>query len=402
VELQARTAVAMVVTIGAAVACLAAVGLAVGALAPSGAMAQTVSIAAAVVVAFLSGVMTIGMTTPAWMEAISSAFPIRHLVRALRDQFDPFATGAGWDPVALAVFAAWGVGGVAVAAWALRREPSSTGGAVAERPRAAGHRGLAAIAPGRPSPVALVLGQHRWASTTARRDVGWVAFAVGMPVGLYALMATQMAGTDFVQVGVPFVLFFAVGMAAYGAAITAFLNMPESMATARDRGLLKRLRGTPLAPWQYLAGRTTAVLWIAILTGALVFATGMLFFGVVVPVAAVPLALVVFLLGTLTLAACGYALAALAPSGRALGVIGLAILLPLSFVSDIFPIGGVLPEVLTTVGSLFPLRHFVHALSAAVAPSGPTVAWANLAVMAIWLIGAGVVAVRRFNWEPRR
>jgi ABC-2 type transport system permease protein len=119
-------------------------------------------------------------------------------------------------------------------------------------------------------------------------------------------------------------------------------------------------------------------------------------------VAAVPLALAVFVLGTLTLAACGYALAAVAPSGRALGVIGLAILLPLSFLSDVFPVGGALPDVLTTAGALFPLRHFVHALTAAVGPSGPAVAWANLAVMGMWLIGGSLVAVRRFNWEPRR
>jgi ABC-type multidrug transport system permease subunit len=222
-----------------------------------------------------------------------------------------------------------------------------------------------------------------------------------MPVGLYALMASQMAGADFLQGGVPFALFFAVGMAVYGAAVTAFLNMPEVMATARDRAILKRLRGTPLAPWQYLAGRTTAVLLIGLLTGILVFATGMVAFGVVVPVAGVPLALAIFLFGTLTLAACGYALAALAPSGRALGVIGLAVLLPLSFLSDVFPVGDALPDALKTAGSLFPLRHFVQALTAAVGPTGPEIAWGSMAVMTLWLVGAAFVALRRFNWEPR-
>jgi len=402
VQPQARSAVATVVTIGVGVGCLAAVGLAVGALAPSGTMAQTFSIASAVVVSFLSGMMTMGLTAPAWMDAIASAFPLRHLLRSLQDQFDPFATGAGWDPVALAVLAAWGVAGVVVAAWALRREPGAAAQAARVHDAAVVRRGLRAAAPGRPSAMSLVLHQNRWASMAARRDVGWVFFAVGMPIGLYALMASQMSGGQFEQGGLRFNLFFAVGMAVYGAAVTAFLNMPEAVATARDRGVLKRLRGTPLAPWQYLAGRTTAVLWIGVLTGILVFATGILAFGVTVSLAAVPLALAVFLLGTLTLAACGYALAAVAPSGRAMSVIGLAILLPLSFLSDIFPVGGAMPELLTTVGALFPLRHFVQALTAAVGPSGPAVAWVNLAVMAAWLIGAAFVAVRRFNWEPRR
>jgi ABC-2 type transport system permease protein len=392
VQLQARTALATIVTIG----------LAVGALARSATLAQTFSIASAVVVSFLSGMMTMGLAAPAWMDAIASLFPVRYLLRSLQGQFDPFATGAGWDPVALGVLAAWGAAGVLVAAWALRREPRSAAAPAVARDRAGAHRGLRSTEPGRPSATALVLNQHGWASTAARRDAGWVFFAVGMPVGLYALMASQMGGTDFEQGGLPFALFFAVGMAVYGAAVTAFMNMPEAVATARDRGLLKRLRGTPLAPWQYLAGRTTAVLWIGVLTGVLVFATGILAFGVTVPVTAVPLALAVVLLGTLTLAACGYALAAVAPSGKAMGVISLAILLPLSFLSDIFPVGAAMPEALTTVGSLFPLRHFVLALTAAVQPAGASIAWASLAVMAAWLIGASIVAVRRFNWEPRR
>jgi ABC-type multidrug transport system permease subunit len=402
VQLQARTAIATVVTLGLGVGCLAAIGLAVGALAPSAAMAQTFSIASAVVVSFLSGMMTMGLAAPAWMETVAAVFPVKHLLRSLQGQFDPFASGAGWDLVALAVLAAWGAAGILVAAWALRREPRSAAAPAVARDRAAAHGGLRATAPGRPSPMALVLDQNRWASTAARRDAGWVFFAVGMPVGLYALMASQMGGTEFQQGGVPFALFFAVGMAVYGAAVTAFMNMPEAVATARDRGLLKRLRGTPLAPWQYLAGRTTSVLWIGILTGILVFATGILAFGVTVPAAAVPLALAVFLLGTLTLAACGYALAAVAPSGRAMGVIGLAILLPLSFLSNIFPVGGAMPDLLTTLGAVFPLRHFVEALTAAVHPDGPSVAWANLAVMSAWLIAASFVAVRRFSWQPRR
>jgi ABC-type multidrug transport system permease subunit len=402
VQLQARTAIATIVTIGAGVGCLAAIGLAVGALAPSGTMAQTFSIASAVAVSFLSGMMTMGLTAPAWMDAIASVFPVRHVLRSLQDQFDPFTTGSGFDPVAFAVLAAWAAAGIVIAGWALRREPRSAATTAPRYRTPAGRRGLQATAPGRPSAIALVLQQTGWASTTARRDVGWVLFAVGMPVGLYALMASQMSGTQFEQGGLPFALFFAVGMAVYGAAVTAFLNMPEAVVTARDRGLLKRLRGTPLAPWQYLAGRTTAVLWIGTLTGALVFATGILAFGVTLRVAAVPLALAIFLLGTLTLAACGYAVAAVVPSGRAMGVIGLAILLPLSFLSDIFPFGGALPDLLATVGALFPLRHFVQALTAAVDPDGASVAWRDLGVMVLWLVGAAFVAVRRFGWEPRR
>jgi ABC-type multidrug transport system permease subunit len=401
VQIQAQTLAASVVTVAAGIACLAAIGLAVGALAPGGSTAQTFAVASAIVVAFLSGLMTFGLTPPAWMDAVGSVFPVAHILGPLRDQFNPFLEGSGWDLGALGVLAFWGISAVVVAAWALRREPASRGTAVTAA-RGPARRALPVGEVARPSAVSLVLDQIRWATTSARRDVGWVFFAIAMPVGLYALMAMQMTDADFRPRGMAFAVYFAVGMAAYGASITAFVNMPEAVATARDGLLLKRLRGTPLAPWQYLAGRTASVLWIALVTAILVFGAGVLFFGVEIAPAGVPLAVAVLLFGTLTLAACGYALAALAPSGRAMAVLSLALLLPLSFISDVFPFGGTMPEWLTATGSVFPLVHFVHALAGALDPAEASLEWADLAVLAVWLVGAALVAIRRFRWEPKR
>src|SRR5690606_40153392 len=132
-------------------------------------------------------------------------------------------------------------------------------------------------------------------------------------------------------------------------------------------------------PWQYLAGRTSSVLWISLLTGVLVFAVGVGFFDVEIRPGGIPFALVVLLVGTLTLAACGYALAAVTPNAKSTAAIGLGILLPLSFYSDVFLIGGS-PDWMGQVGSVFPLRHFVHALAATLDPSGVSLPWANLAV----------------------
>jgi hypothetical protein len=401
VQIQWRTVPATIVTLALGVGSLAALGIAVGAIAPSASVAQAFSIASAVVVMFVSGMMTVGTVLPTWMETIGSLFPVRHMLTSLQEQFNPFLGGSGWDPVSLSVIAIWGVAGVVVSAWALRREPRSMSAPVVARQVGAARRSLTASEPGRPGTFTQVLDQSRWANTGAWRDAGWVFFAVAMPVGLYALMGSMYGDTGIRPNGMPMVFFFACGMTAYGAAVTAFVNMPEAVAAARDRGVLKRLRGTPLAPLQYLAGRTAAVIWIALLTGVLVFATAIGFFGARVAIEGVPLGVAVVVLGTLTITACGFALAAVAPSGRAMGVISLAILLPLSFFSDVFLIGGT-PEWMGTVGSLFPLRHFVHALAASLNPEGAAVAWTNLAVMGVWLVGATIVAVRWFRWDPKR
>ena len=377
-------------------------GLAVGVLAPSASSAQTFAMATAVAIPFLSGLFMVGANPPAWLDTVGSLFPVRHLLTTLQDQFNPFLAGSGWDPASLAFVAAWGVAALLAATWGMRRE-AVTAVSGARRPAHAAAAGRARDTGehARPGAVALALDQANWATRGSLRDFGVVFFAVAMPVGLYALMSAMYGQTDFRPQGRPFSFFFACGMAVYGIAVTAFINMPEAVATARDRLVLKRLRGTPLALWQYLAGRTGSAIWIGLATAALVFIVAIAFFEARIDGGGIVLALGVALVGTLTLAACGYALVAIAPSTKAVTAIGLGLLLPLSFLSDIFLVGGT-PDWMGSVGALFPLRPFVHAMASALDPAGASVAWTDLAAMAVWLVAATAVAMRFFRWEPKR
>jgi ABC-type multidrug transport system permease subunit len=225
-------------------------------------------------------------------------------------------------------------------------------------------------------------------------------FAVAMPAALYAFIMTidypERVGPDRVPVG----LYSAAGMIAWGAAFTAFINLPQAVATARDRGLLKRLRGTPLTPAVYLLARTVSALWIAVLTGALVVAIGLVFFDLSIAWAGIAVAVGVLLLGTLALGACGFALAAVVPNAKAMGAIGLGILLPMAFFSDVFVSEGA-PAWMGTVGSIGPMKHLADSLTAALDPAGPTVSWTSIAVLTAWLLAAGVVAARTFRWDVR-
>ncbi len=399
VQIQWRTAFASLVTLFAGVGCLAAIGLAIGGLASSAAAAQTFALGSVLILAFLSGLFTTGGAPVGWMATLGSIFPVRPLVVSLQDQFDPFVSGDGWNVATLAVLAVWGFAGVFVATWALRREPKALAGPIVVRRAPIALDGAREVARGRPRAVALVLDQTRWANTGARRNISLVGFAVAMPVGLYALMAAQYGDQPFSVAGVPFVLYFAAAMAAYGASVTAFVNRPASVARARDAGLLKRLRGTPLPSAHYLTGETLSALWIALLTAVLILACGVVFFHVTIAPDGLLIGLAVLLFGTLTVAACGYAVAALAPTGNATGIVALGILLPLSFVSGVLFVGDA-PDWMAAIGSFFPLRHMVLALTAALDPAGSSVAWPNLAVLAAWLVVGSLIAVGRFRWEP--
>lgn len=399
VQIVSRTALASVVTIAVAIACFASLGLAVASVSPSATFAQAASIGSAVVVTFLSGMYSEGAQAP-WADRIAGVLPLKPFDDALAAQFDPFGSGAGWDLSALAVMAAWTGAALVVAVrafgWDARHSRGRTRDARPSKP-AGGAVTSPVVVVDRPTAVSLLLQQVGHTTVAAWRDPGWVFFAVALPLGLFSYNMANYGDSGIELHGASYVVAFAAGMITWGAAVTAFVNMPEAIAHARDEHVLKRLRATPLAPSQYLAGRVVSALWIALLTGALVVSVGVAFFGLRPDWPAVPAAVGILLLGTATMAACGIALSSVLPSSKAMSAVALGLLLPLSFFSDIFVIVG-LPGWMTTVGSLMPLKHTANLLTTLMEPDLAT-SWTSVTVLVVWLVGAGWLAVRTFRWD---
>jgi len=425
VQVRAETALALAVTVLVGILSFSALGLAVAMLATTAAVAQAIALGTSIVLAFISGLFIVGGELPSWLSNIAGVLPLKPYADALTAQFDPFLAGAGWDLSALAIIVAWGSAGAVVAIWAFRRQPAAqpardrsdrspadAGRSASAQP--AGKPGHAEQVPRerpdlaradavttvkRPSALRLVFDQARAANRATWRDPGSFLYVV-VPVGLYALLLTTQ-GDVRLPGGMPFATFFAASMITWGAGTAAVLNLPEAVARARDRGVLKRLRGTPLAAGWYLAGVTAAALALTYFVAVLVVTTGWAFFGLRISVVGLLLGVLVILLGTLTLSACGFLLAAVVPNSRAVGAVGLMILFVLAFVSDIFTVG-IEQDWLRFIGAVFPLKHLQGALAAVWDPAGPVFNWVDYAVLLIWAAGATVLAVRLFRWEPRR
>ena len=60
---------------------------------------------------------------PGWISFVGDLFPVKHLSLALQASFNPFESGAGWEPGHLAVLAAWGLFGVLISLRFFRWEP---------------------------------------------------------------------------------------------------------------------------------------------------------------------------------------------------------------------------------------------------------------------------------------
>jgi ABC-2 type transport system permease protein len=194
--------------------------------------------------------------------------------------------------------------------------------------------------------------------------------------------------------------FFTPAIIVFAVITATYTNLAMSVAIARDDGILKRIRGTPLPAWAYLAGRILHSVVIALLLVIIVAAFGAIFYDVKVPWTHLPELLLTLVLGAATFCALGLALTAFVPNADAAPAVVNATILPLLFISNVFIQLDGAPAWIDAVSSFFPVRHFADAMLDVYAGTG--LAWSDLAVMAAWGMVGILVALRFFSWEPRR
>ena len=378
----------------------AALGFAVAAVSRSSQTVLSSTMGAVVLLSFVSEVFAFEGALPRWAELTGLVFPLRHAVEALALPLALDVTGAGLAWGNLAVLVAWAVVGGLVATRALGAERAVATGRAMRRGAATDTRdvgaGRSVLRSGGPGPTGMVWGQLRHANRSVWREPVYAFFALAFP-SLFVVLLPLVIGDPEVD-GLAFSVWMTTGMPVFGLALIAYVTLPETVASARDRGVLKRLRGTPLPAWAYLAGRIASTFWIVALAVSIVLLLGWLVHDVT-PVAAGWLPLVVTLaLGTACLAALGLAVASLVPDADAVPGITLATFMPLVFLSGVFPLAEVLPAVVADVAGVLPLAPLIDATRTAFLEG----VWATreLAVVAAWAVVGAVVAVWRFRWEP--
>ncbi len=398
---------AAVLTVAVAAVAFSALGLAVAALAPSMQAATALANAIVIGLAFVSDLFVIAELPP-WLDRLGWVFPLKHLVNALGDAFNPLIATSGFFPGHLAVIAAWGVAGGLVAAWAIRRDARRATSGPATAATAAPTRATRGDAVprrhGRPSVVALAGDQARHVLTAQRRDWSAVFFGIAFPVLLVLLLTTVFGGgIGRLPDGTLLAQLFAATMTVYGAAVIAVVNLPQGLAEIRHSGVLKRWQVAPLPASAVLGGQAVAAVVLALVAMVLVYAVAVPVFDVVVP-PSWPSALVVLVVATLSFAAIGMAVVTVTRSNQAALALGLGGLVTLSFISDIFIVGADFPRWLDAVSWFFPLRHAVHAFRDAMAAdaSGWVLDPRHLGVTVAWGLVAAALVAWRFDAEPGR
>jgi ABC-2 type transport system permease protein len=250
---------------------------------------------------------------------------------------------------------------------------------------------------------------RRWLGARVRTQLRTgraLAFTFAFPLVLVVLFNGLNGDAKVEAVGaagqVPFAQFYTPSIAIFSLTTACYTSVIVGVAAARDSGLLKRVRGTPLPMSIYLAAWLAGAALTGIVAVVLLFAVAVPAFGVHVYAATLPAAIVTLALGAACLAAVGLAVATLARDADQAMPIAQLTFLPISFISGIwFPLEGA-PDWVVTVAKVFPLEHIVHAFDRTFSPGVSGGGWspADLWSIAVWTAVGLLVATRRFRAEP--
>jgi ABC-2 type transport system permease protein len=251
--------------------------------------------------------------------------------------------------------------------------------------------------------AALVVHQFRYDQKTFWRDPASVFFTVLLPLIFLFIFATIFGNETIDELGGIKVSTYYVPAIITLAVISATLVSPViSLTQDRENGVLKRVRGTPLPSWVFIAGRVGNAVVISLLMAVLVTLIGRIVYGVAIPDTTLPALLLTLIVGAAAFNCMGVALTAAIPSQDAAPAVTNAVALPLYFISGIFIPQNEIPDGVLHVADLFPFRHFFVAFFDTFDPAttGIGLELGNLAVVAAWGALGLLIAARWFRWTP--
>lgn len=261
---------------------------------------------------------------------------------------------------------------------------------------------VAAASPGgrRPSLARLFAAQVGYSVKSTLRNPLSAFFTLVFPLMFLLLFNALLSGSPTAS-GLPFAQVYSPGIAVFAMVAACFTTLAINVTTLRDLGILKRVRGTPLPGWLWMAGRVVAAVTVAFLSVTLMIIVAILVFDVEIVWHTLPAAILTVAIGGLTFCALGMAATAIIANAEAAPAVLNLLVFPLLFVSGVFfPLNSA-PEWLTTFAKFFPIQHLAAALQADFDPAtaAPGVMWSDLAVVAAWGVAGVILAVRFFRWE---
>ena len=203
------------------------------------------------------------------------------------------------------------------------------------------------------SGVAILLHQFRFDQKVFWRNPAAVFFTALLPLLFLFLLATIFKNTHISDVNVKGATYYIPAILTLAVVSATTVKLATNLPAEREAGQLKRVRGTPLPPAAFVAGRVGNSLVISGIMVVLVSVIGAVLYGVTIPTHTMPAMLVTLVVGAFSFSCLGFALAAAIPTAQAAPAVTNATVLPLYFLSGVFIPQDELPN------GILELRRFV-------------------------------------------
>jgi ABC-2 type transport system permease protein len=238
-----------------------------------------------------------------------------------------------------------------------------------------------------------------------------VVFTLAFPVILLLIFGSVFSYT-ISNTGVPFARYFVAGILATGLFGVAFQMVAIQIAIERDKGVLKRLQGTPMPASSYFIGKIIMVLAMVILESVILLAIAAALGKVTLPTdwhRWVTFAWVT-LLGTAAGSVLGIAFSSVPRTGKSAPAVVTPVALILQFVSGVYFVFTSVSQPVQIVGAIFPLKWIAQGYRSVFLPDKlvalePAHAWEHgrtALVLVAWLAGGLYLALRTFRWRTRK
>jgi ABC-2 type transport system permease protein len=233
-----------------------------------------------------------------------------------------------------------------------------------------------------------------------------VMFTLLLPVLLLVIFAAIF--TWEIAPGLKFSHYFIAGMIAAGLLTVGFQSLAIQIPIERDRGVLKRLRGTPMPRSAYFLGKVLMVAAIGLAEIAVLLAVAALIYDYHLPVTAAKWATFgwVSVLGITACTLCGIAFSSLARTGRGAPAIATPVALVLQFISGVFFPFTQLPSWMQHLAAVFPLKWMCQGMRAVFLPdsfaaqeaAGSWELGRVALVLGAWCLGGLLLCLLTFRW----
>jgi ABC-2 type transport system permease protein len=197
-----------------------------------------------------------------------------------------------------------------------------------------------------------------------------------------------------------YVDFLVPGVVALAIMNSAVIGLATIMVDWRQRGILRRLKLTPIPLAEFFAARVTASLVLALMQVVVLLVFGRLVFGVSLDStawAAIPVALA----GCLCFLAMGFAIGSVVANPETGDAVSNVCTNPMMFLSGTFFPVAAMPAYVQAIARLLPLYYMANGLrDTTVRGLSITHVIPDIAVLLLVTAILSVVALRSFRWEP--